>query len=112
MTPASPYADLPTFAAHLRAVLDPAGINKKCVLLYAYNGTGKTRLSMAFKAFCTGYASCVIASVARQSSAACTALDCFAASRLAMTIRILSNLRDQYIFNPELFDETQQAATA
>jgi AAA domain len=49
MTPATPYADLPTFAAHLRAVLDPAGINKKCVLLYAYNGTGKTRLSMAFK---------------------------------------------------------------
>jgi hypothetical protein len=49
MTPATPYADLPTFAAHLRAVLDPAGTNKKCVLLYAYNGTGKTRLSMAFK---------------------------------------------------------------
>jgi AAA domain len=49
MTPATPYADLPTFAAHLRTVLDPAGTNKKCVLLYAYNGTGKTRLSMAFK---------------------------------------------------------------
>jgi hypothetical protein len=49
MTPAAPYADLPTFAAHLRTVLDPAGTNKKCVLLYAYNGTGKTRLSMAFK---------------------------------------------------------------
>jgi AAA domain len=49
MTPATSYADLPTFAAHLRAVLDPAGTNKKCVLLYAYNGTGKTRLSMAFK---------------------------------------------------------------
>jgi hypothetical protein len=49
MTPAAPYANLPTFAAHLRDVLDPAGINKKCVLLYAYNGTGKTRLSMAFK---------------------------------------------------------------
>jgi hypothetical protein len=49
MTPAALYADLPTFAAHLRDVLGPAGINKKCVLLYAYNGTGKTRLSMAFK---------------------------------------------------------------
>jgi hypothetical protein len=49
MTPATPYADLPTFAAHLRDVLNPAGTNKKCVLLYAYNGTGKTRLSMAFK---------------------------------------------------------------
>lgn len=45
MTPAVPYLDLPTFAAHLRDVLDV----KKCVLLYAYNGTGKTRLSMAFK---------------------------------------------------------------
>ena len=45
MTPATPHADLPTLAAHLRAVLD----TKKCVLLYAYNGTGKTRLSMAFK---------------------------------------------------------------
>lgn len=45
MTPATPYADLPTLAAHLREVLD----TKKCVLLYAHNGTGKTRLSMDFK---------------------------------------------------------------
>lgn len=51
MTPAIPYADLPALATHLREVLD--GTNgspgKKCVLLYAYNGTGKTRLSMHFK---------------------------------------------------------------
>lgn len=46
MKPPTPYADLPTFAARLRALLDD---NKKCVLLFAYNGTGKTRLSMAFK---------------------------------------------------------------
>jgi hypothetical protein len=78
MTPATPYADLPTLAAHLRAVLDPAGTNKKCVLLYAYNGTGKTRLSMAFK---------------------------------DAVRRILDNLRDQYTFNPELFEQPQQAAT-
>lgn len=45
LAPATPHADLPAFAAHLRAVLE----TKKCVLLYAYNGTGKTRLSMAFK---------------------------------------------------------------
>jgi hypothetical protein len=45
MNPATPHADLPALAAHLRTVLD----TKKCVLLYAYNGTGKTRLSMAFK---------------------------------------------------------------
>ena len=38
-------ADLPALAAHLREELE----NKKTVLLYAYNGTGKTRLSMAFK---------------------------------------------------------------
>jgi len=42
---------LPTFvslvdlATHLRQEL----VNKKFVLLYAYNGTGKTRLSTAFK---------------------------------------------------------------
>lgn len=39
------HADLPGLATHLREVLD----TKKCVLLYAYNGTGKTRLSMEFK---------------------------------------------------------------
>jgi hypothetical protein len=49
MKPATPYPDLTTFAAHLRTLLDPEQGNKKCVLLYAYNGTGKTRLSMAFK---------------------------------------------------------------
>lgn len=40
-----PFADLPALAAHLRGKLE----NKKTILLYAYNGTGKTRLSMAFK---------------------------------------------------------------
>ena len=40
-----PFADLPILAAHLRQVLE----NKKYILLYAYNGTGKTRLSMEFK---------------------------------------------------------------
>ena len=45
LAPATLHADLPAFAAHLREVLE----TKKCVLLYAYNGTGKTRLSMAFK---------------------------------------------------------------
>lgn len=49
MKPATPYPDLAAFAAHLRTLLDPEQGNKKCVLLYAYNGTGKTRLSMAFK---------------------------------------------------------------
>ncbi|GAB0057458.1 hypothetical protein SIID45300_01786 [Candidatus Magnetaquicoccaceae bacterium FCR-1] len=39
------FADLPKLAAHLRQVL----VDKKTVLLYAYNGTGKTRLSMDFK---------------------------------------------------------------
>lgn len=45
LAPAETYADLPALAAHLREVLD----SKKCVMLYAYNGTGKTRLSMEFK---------------------------------------------------------------
>lgn len=49
MKPATPYPDLATFAGHLRLLLDPDHGHKKCVLLYAYNGTGKTRLSMAFK---------------------------------------------------------------
>ena len=39
------FPDLGTLAAHLRNELE----NKKYILLYAYNGTGKTRLSMAFK---------------------------------------------------------------
>ncbi len=42
---ATPFADLNALAAHLRQEL----ANKKFVLLYAYNGTGKTRLSTAFK---------------------------------------------------------------
>lgn len=50
MNPATPFPDLPALAAHLRHVLDRArGDSKKCALLYAYNGTGKTRLSMEFK---------------------------------------------------------------
>lgn len=40
-----PFADLTALATHLRAELQ----NKKCILLYAYNGTGKTRLSTEFK---------------------------------------------------------------
>ncbi|MEN2433546.1 AAA family ATPase [Comamonas sp. F1-6] len=39
------FADLPALANHLRSEL----VNKKTIVLYAYNGTGKTRLSMAFK---------------------------------------------------------------
>lgn len=49
MPPAIPFAYLPELATHLREMLDQAQGNKKCVLLYAYNGTGKTRLSMEFK---------------------------------------------------------------
>lgn len=39
------FAGLSELAAHLRRELE----SRKFVLLYAYNGTGKTRLSMAFK---------------------------------------------------------------
>jgi hypothetical protein len=39
------FADLPALAEHLRGELQ----SKKFVLVYAYNGTGKTRLSTAFK---------------------------------------------------------------
>ena len=45
MKPGQTFSDLETLAAHLRHELE----NKKAILLYAYNGTGKTRLSMAFK---------------------------------------------------------------
>ena len=45
MSDATPFTDLNTLAAHLRQELE----NKKFILLYAYNGTGKTRLSTAFK---------------------------------------------------------------
>jgi hypothetical protein len=41
----TPFADLPVLAEHLRQELQ----SKKFVLLYAYNSTGKTRLSTAFK---------------------------------------------------------------
>lgn len=41
----TPFADLEALVTDLRTTLD----NKKYILLYAYNGTGKTRLSMAFK---------------------------------------------------------------
>lgn len=43
--PPATFADLPALAQHLRNELE----GKKFVLLYAYNGTGKTRLSTAFK---------------------------------------------------------------
>ena len=41
----TPFPDLNALGAHFRAEL----ANKKFILLYAYNGTGKTRLSTAFK---------------------------------------------------------------
>jgi hypothetical protein len=47
------YADLPSLAGHLRSVLADKTQRKPdkspFVLLYAFNGTGKTRLSTAFK---------------------------------------------------------------
>lgn len=47
------FPDLPSLAAHLRTELDGRKEQriegKKYILLYAFNGTGKTRLSMAFK---------------------------------------------------------------
>src|SRR5579862_3933754 len=42
---ATPFADLNALAEYLRQELQ----NRTFVLLYAYNGTGKTRLSTAFK---------------------------------------------------------------
>src|SRR5215475_11169174 len=42
---ATTFANLDALAAHLRSDLG----EKKYILLYAYNGTGKTRLSMSFK---------------------------------------------------------------
>lgn len=42
---ATPFSGLPELAQHLRVELQ----TKKFVLLYAYNSTGKTRLSVAFK---------------------------------------------------------------
>ncbi|MFX1684912.1 AAA family ATPase [Paraburkholderia sp. A2RI-6] len=45
MKPGQSFANLSALAEQLRQELEV----KKTVLLYAYNGTGKTRLSMAFK---------------------------------------------------------------
>lgn len=45
MKPGQPFADLSAMATYLRGELE----NKKTILLYAYNGTGKTRVSMEFK---------------------------------------------------------------
>src|SRR5712675_323362 len=42
---ATPFADLQALAEYLRLELE----SKKFVLLYAFNSTGKTRLSTAFK---------------------------------------------------------------
>lgn len=43
--PTSLFSDLDALASHFRSILE----SKKYVLLFAYNGTGKTRLSCAFK---------------------------------------------------------------
>ena len=45
MGSATTFTNLNALAEHLRQELE----NKKFILLYAYNGTGKTRLSTAFK---------------------------------------------------------------
>ncbi|MBK4783577.1 MAG: AAA family ATPase [Pantoea sp. Pent] len=45
MKPVKAFTDLTALSTHLRSELE----NKKVILLYAYNGTGKTRLSMSFK---------------------------------------------------------------
>ncbi len=45
MSDATAFPDRNTLAVHLRQEME----NKKFILLYAYNGTGKTRLSTAFK---------------------------------------------------------------
>ena len=45
MSSPTTFKDLNALAAHLRQELE----NKKFILLYAYNGTGKTRLSTAFR---------------------------------------------------------------
>jgi hypothetical protein len=45
MSAASTFTSLNALATHLRQELE----NKKFILLYAYNGTGKTRLSTTFK---------------------------------------------------------------
>jgi len=47
MADTGPFATLDALAAHLRQRI--AAQNKKCTLIFAHNGTGKTRLSMAFK---------------------------------------------------------------
>lgn len=44
MSDATKFSDLKALALHLRQELE----NKKCILLFAYNGTGKTRLSTTF----------------------------------------------------------------
>src|SRR5690349_9461068 len=48
---AAPFTDLNALAAHFRGELDPSlpQSSKKFLLLYGYNGTGKTRLSTTFK---------------------------------------------------------------
>jgi len=43
------FASLDEVALHLRKTLENKDEKKKYILLFAYNGTGKTRLSMAFK---------------------------------------------------------------
>jgi hypothetical protein len=46
------FSDLNTLAEHIRGELTPPAPrpDQKFILIYAYNGTGKTRLSTAFKA--------------------------------------------------------------
>ena len=53
MSTSQSFPELPALAAHLRSILtgpaDEPEKAKRFILLYAHNGVGKTRLSMAFK---------------------------------------------------------------
>ncbi|TXK92594.1 anticodon nuclease, partial [Methylococcaceae bacterium CS4] len=49
MSNTNEFSSLEELVTHLRHRLSPGGGNKKYLLLFAYNGTGKTRLSMGFK---------------------------------------------------------------
>lgn len=105
---ATAFANLDALAAHLRNELG----EKKFILLYAYNGTGKTRVSMAFKDIgkqdaddIDGILHTRIVNILSHGNYSLYEPQEMLEENKAYFRKILDDFRSRYAFNPELFPQ-------